>query len=169
LPKSSSLTHQRWETAAFLVPFITPLAAQEAPHNILFVQNLPAESTELMVQMLFQQFPGYKSVKLVEGEWVARVRCRVGLILCCCRPGHCVCGVPRHSRRRCGQEGSAALQGQGQSPDDGKLWCARLLSTLNFSFVCRFPLRSSNWLDKRSSFSIVWMEAVCFCDRLSKS
>jgi U2 small nuclear ribonucleoprotein B'' len=48
-------------------------APDEAPHHILFVQNLPAESTELMVQMLFQQFPGFKNVKLVEGQGIAFV------------------------------------------------------------------------------------------------
>lgn len=48
-------------------------APDETPNPILFVQNLPPESTELMVQMLFQQFPGYKSVRLVEGQGMAFV------------------------------------------------------------------------------------------------
>jgi U2 small nuclear ribonucleoprotein B'' len=48
-------------------------APDENPNPILFVQNLPPESTELMVQMLFQQFPGYKSVRLVEGQGIAFV------------------------------------------------------------------------------------------------
>ncbi len=48
-------------------------APDESPNPILFVQNLPAESTELMVQMLFQQFPGYKSVRLIEGQGIAFV------------------------------------------------------------------------------------------------
>lgn len=52
-------------------------APDETPNPILFVQNLPPESTELMVQMLFQQFPGYKSVRLVEGQ--------VGIIGLCFR------------------------------------------------------------------------------------
>lgn len=30
------------------------------------MQNLPAEATDLMVSMLFQQFPGYKEVRMVE-------------------------------------------------------------------------------------------------------
>ncbi len=48
-------------------------APDENPNPILFVQNLPPESTELMVQMLFQQFPGYKNVRLVEGQGIAFV------------------------------------------------------------------------------------------------
>lgn len=39
-----------------------------APNKILFVQNLPEASTAQMLSMLFQQFPGYKEVRLVEGR-----------------------------------------------------------------------------------------------------
>ena len=39
---------------------------EAAPNKLLFVQNLPAEASELMVSMLFQQFPGYKEVRMVE-------------------------------------------------------------------------------------------------------
>ena len=41
---------------------------EAAPNKLLFVQNLPAEASELMVSMLFQQFPGYKEVRLVPGK-----------------------------------------------------------------------------------------------------
>lgn len=43
-----------------------PPPVEAAPNKLLFVQNLPAEASELMVSMLFQQFPGYKEVRMVE-------------------------------------------------------------------------------------------------------
>lgn len=36
-----------------------------APHKILFVQNLPTATTDAMLAMLFQQFPGYKETRMV--------------------------------------------------------------------------------------------------------
>lgn len=48
-------------------------APDELPNPMLFVQNLPPEATELMVQMLFQQFPGFKNVRMVEGQGMAFV------------------------------------------------------------------------------------------------
>eukprot|EP00252_Welwitschia_mirabilis_P016619 TRINITY_DN3671_c0_g1_i1.p1 TRINITY_DN3671_c0_g1~~TRINITY_DN3671_c0_g1_i1.p1 ORF type:complete len:235 (-),score=68.13 TRINITY_DN3671_c0_g1_i1:147-851(-) len=45
--------------------------AQEAPappNNILFIQNLPHETTAMMLQMLFQQYPGFKEVRMVEAK-----------------------------------------------------------------------------------------------------
>lgn len=46
-----------------------PMSADHLPANkILFVQNLPEASTSQMLSMLFQQFPGYKEVRLVEGR-----------------------------------------------------------------------------------------------------
>lgn len=38
------------------------------PHNILFVQNLPAATSKDMLAMLFEQFPGYKEVRMVESR-----------------------------------------------------------------------------------------------------
>lgn len=38
------------------------------PHNILFVQNLPEGTTDMMLAMLFQQFPGYKEVRMVPNK-----------------------------------------------------------------------------------------------------
>lgn len=35
---------------------------------ILFVENLPEQVNEMMLSMLFQQFPGYKEVRLVPGK-----------------------------------------------------------------------------------------------------
>lgn len=41
---------------------------QAPPNKILFVQNLPEASTEAMLSLLFQQFPGYKEVRMVEAR-----------------------------------------------------------------------------------------------------
>ncbi|PRP81445.1 hypothetical protein PROFUN_10975 [Planoprotostelium fungivorum] len=41
---------------------------QLPPNNVLFVENLPEQANELMLQMLFQQFPGYKEVRMVAGK-----------------------------------------------------------------------------------------------------
>ncbi|XP_078439803.1 spliceosomal protein U1A [Wolffia australiana] len=38
------------------------------PNKILFVQNLPQETTPMMVQMLFCQYPGFKEVRMVEAK-----------------------------------------------------------------------------------------------------
>ncbi|XP_074616338.1 U1 small nuclear ribonucleoprotein A-like [Acropora palmata] len=40
----------------------------ELPNSILFLTNLPNETTELMLSMLFNQFPGFKEVRLVPGR-----------------------------------------------------------------------------------------------------
>ncbi|KAF5731436.1 U1 small nuclear ribonucleoprotein A isoform X1 [Tripterygium wilfordii] len=40
--------------------------APAPPNNILFIQNLPYETTPLMLQMLFCQYPGFKEVRMVE-------------------------------------------------------------------------------------------------------
>ncbi|KAG2497766.1 hypothetical protein HYH03_004038 [Edaphochlamys debaryana] len=39
-----------------------------APNKILFVQNLPESSNEAMLGMLFQQFPGFREVRMVEAR-----------------------------------------------------------------------------------------------------
>uniref|UniRef100_A0A8C5DA03 RRM domain-containing protein n=1 Tax=Gouania willdenowi TaxID=441366 RepID=A0A8C5DA03_GOUWI len=38
------------------------------PNYILFLNNLPQETTEMMLSMLFNQFPGFKEVRLVPGK-----------------------------------------------------------------------------------------------------
>lgn len=40
--------------------------APAPPNNILFVQNLPHETTPMMLQMLFLQYPGFKEVRMIE-------------------------------------------------------------------------------------------------------
>ncbi|KAG2439882.1 hypothetical protein HYH02_010512 [Chlamydomonas schloesseri] len=42
--------------------------AANAPNKILFVQNLPESSNEAMLGMLFQQFPGFREVRMVEAR-----------------------------------------------------------------------------------------------------
>ncbi|XP_041108873.1 U2 small nuclear ribonucleoprotein B''-like [Polyodon spathula] len=46
--------------------------SQQAPDNppnyILFLNNLPEETNEMMLSMLFNQFPGFKEVRLVPGR-----------------------------------------------------------------------------------------------------
>jgi RNA recognition motif-containing protein len=51
-------------------PAVAPLPQPkpQPPNKILFVQNLPEQTTELMLNMLFQQFPGFKESKLVPGK-----------------------------------------------------------------------------------------------------
>ncbi|GBF94622.1 U2 small nuclear ribonucleoprotein B [Raphidocelis subcapitata] len=38
------------------------------PNKILFVQNLPEATTDAMLGMLFQQFPGFREVRMIEGR-----------------------------------------------------------------------------------------------------
>ncbi|GAV58657.1 RRM_1 domain-containing protein/RRM_5 domain-containing protein, partial [Cephalotus follicularis] len=38
------------------------------PNNILFIQNLPHETTSDMLELLFQQYPGYKEVRMIEAK-----------------------------------------------------------------------------------------------------
>ncbi|PIA44354.1 hypothetical protein AQUCO_01700155v1 [Aquilegia coerulea] len=42
--------------------------APAPPNNILFVQNLPHETTSMMLQMLFCQYPGFKEVRMIEAK-----------------------------------------------------------------------------------------------------
>jgi len=41
---------------------------EQPPHYILFLTNLPEETNEMMLSMLFNQFPGFKEVRLVPGR-----------------------------------------------------------------------------------------------------
>ena len=38
------------------------------PNNILFIERLPQDSTEIMITVLFNQFAGFKEVRLVPGR-----------------------------------------------------------------------------------------------------
>ncbi|GMI96919.1 U2 small nuclear ribonucleoprotein B [Hibiscus trionum] len=41
---------------------------QAAPNNILFIQNLPHETTSMMLQLLFEQYPGFREVRMIEAK-----------------------------------------------------------------------------------------------------
>lgn len=40
----------------------------QEPNNILFLTNLPEETSEEVLKLLFNQFPGFKEVRLVPGR-----------------------------------------------------------------------------------------------------
>ena len=42
--------------------------AEQPPNNILFITNLPEETTEMGLCMLFNQFTNFKEVRLVPGR-----------------------------------------------------------------------------------------------------
>ncbi|KAJ3614123.1 hypothetical protein NHX12_017699 [Muraenolepis orangiensis] len=46
----------------------TALVPDNPPNCILFLNNLPEETNEMMLSMLFNQFPGFKEVRLVPGK-----------------------------------------------------------------------------------------------------
>jgi len=48
-------------------PAVVPVV-YEIPNNILFIQNLPEDVTKQSVSSLFQQYPGFKEVRLVPGK-----------------------------------------------------------------------------------------------------
>jgi len=41
---------------------------ESPPNNILFIENLPVQCNAVMLEMLFQQYEGYKEARLVEGK-----------------------------------------------------------------------------------------------------
>jgi len=53
---------ERTESSGNLQPRPAP------PNKILFVENLPEQVNEMMLSMLFQQFPNFKEVRLVPGK-----------------------------------------------------------------------------------------------------
>ncbi|XP_054142517.1 U1 small nuclear ribonucleoprotein A [Melozone crissalis] len=50
------------------IPTPQPVTVGKPPNHILFLTNLPEETNELMLSMLFNQFPGFKEVRLVPGR-----------------------------------------------------------------------------------------------------
>jgi len=48
-------------------PAVVPIV-YEIPNNILFIQNLPSDATTQSLSSLFQQYPGFKEVRLVPGK-----------------------------------------------------------------------------------------------------
>ncbi|XP_022154903.1 U2 small nuclear ribonucleoprotein B'' 2-like [Momordica charantia] len=45
-----------------------PSAPEAAPNNILFIENLPHETSSMMLQVLFQQYPGFREVRMIEAK-----------------------------------------------------------------------------------------------------
>ncbi|KAF3454839.1 hypothetical protein FNV43_RR05287 [Rhamnella rubrinervis] len=39
-----------------------------APNNILFIENLPHETTSMMLELLFRQYPGFREVRMIEAK-----------------------------------------------------------------------------------------------------
>lgn len=52
-------------------PGAAPSAPGEQPSNVLFVENLPPEVNEMMLTMLFRQYPGFQEARLIKGRNVA--------------------------------------------------------------------------------------------------
>ncbi|XP_041986831.1 U1 small nuclear ribonucleoprotein A [Aricia agestis] len=46
-------------------PIMNNVNVEQPPNQILFLTNLPDETSEMMLSMLFNQFPGFKEVRLV--------------------------------------------------------------------------------------------------------
>lgn len=55
-------------TAVSEEPKPATVSAANLPNAILFIENLPDQVNEMMLSMLFQQFPGFKEVRLVPGK-----------------------------------------------------------------------------------------------------
>ena len=47
-------------------PQVSAAVPEHPPSQILFLTNLPDETNEIMLSMLFSQFPGFKEVRLVQ-------------------------------------------------------------------------------------------------------
>lgn len=57
-----------WYVYDIQASFGKPGAQDAAPNNILFIQNLPHESTSTMLQLLFNQYPGFREVRMIEAK-----------------------------------------------------------------------------------------------------
>jgi U2 small nuclear ribonucleoprotein B'' len=66
--KAASAGGRPKRAAAAATPAPAPAADANPPHKTLFVQNLPPATTEAMLAMLFQQFPGFDRVRLVAAK-----------------------------------------------------------------------------------------------------
>jgi U1 small nuclear ribonucleoprotein A len=56
-----------------VAPSVTVHEPPPPPHRILFVEHLPAQANDLMLGMLFQQYPGFKEARVIAGKQVAFV------------------------------------------------------------------------------------------------
>jgi len=67
-PQAPAMTPLAPPPAASLTPAVPTAMPEQPPHHILFLTNLPEETNEMMLSMLFNQFPGFKEVRLVPGR-----------------------------------------------------------------------------------------------------
>jgi len=68
-PAGQSAAAPEVPTKAPEIPITPPSLSQpNMPNQILFIENLPEAVNEMMLSMLFQQFPGFKEVRLVPGK-----------------------------------------------------------------------------------------------------
>ncbi|CAB4006175.1 U1 small nuclear ribonucleo A [Paramuricea clavata] len=54
-----------------MMPHMIPMQQPDVPalpNKILFLTQLPPETTQMMLAMLFNQFPGFREVRLVPGK-----------------------------------------------------------------------------------------------------
>ncbi|XP_055014017.1 U2 small nuclear ribonucleoprotein B'' [Boleophthalmus pectinirostris] len=67
--EAAAAANQNKRPAQVPVAAHTPVQVPDNPPNhILFLSNLPEETNEMMLSMLFNQFPGFKEVRLVPGK-----------------------------------------------------------------------------------------------------
>lgn len=66
-PVVQQVTHGYGQGAAMQqgTPHVSTAVPEQPPNQILFLTNLPDETNEMMLSMLFNQFPGFKEVRLV--------------------------------------------------------------------------------------------------------
>ncbi|XP_046561451.1 U1 small nuclear ribonucleoprotein A-like isoform X2 [Haliotis rubra] len=69
-PRKKKKTQQMNPTPSSTSAPAAPSTAipEQPPNQILFITNLPEETNEMMLSMLFNQFPGFKEVRLVPGR-----------------------------------------------------------------------------------------------------
>ncbi|XP_013192775.1 U1 small nuclear ribonucleoprotein A [Amyelois transitella] len=71
MPKSEDSKKKKKMDASRHVPgvgapsLLNNVNVEQPPNQILFLTNLPDETSEMMLSMLFNQFPGFKEVRLV--------------------------------------------------------------------------------------------------------
>ncbi|KAL5275816.1 SNRPA family protein [Megaselia abdita] len=65
LPKAAPEEKKDKKKKASNADSSTSSTAEQPPNQILFLTNLPEETNEMMLSMLFNQFPGFKEVRLV--------------------------------------------------------------------------------------------------------
>ncbi|KAJ1156763.1 hypothetical protein NDU88_009480 [Pleurodeles waltl] len=66
--KPSLGTPMDTSTSIFLSASQSLQVPDNPPNYILFLNNLPEETNEMMLSMLFNQFPGFKEVRLIPGR-----------------------------------------------------------------------------------------------------